>query len=266
MSSLADRTIEAQRATQDRLAKLVTGLSDLDLTHPSGSSDWTVAQVLSHLGSAAEIGLGTLRAAPAADERPPGANEAVWDRWNAMSPREQANGFLLTSEAIVAAYDALDADQREHLTAPLSFLPEPAGVALLAGLRLNEIALHGWDVEVAFDPEATIPDDVAAVLLEQHRGPITFMLGFTAKTASLGGRSLRLAVNATRPNASCGLLLGEQAALGDAPVNPDGVLQLPTEALIRLVTGRLTPEHTPAGVEVTGALSIDELRAVFPGF
>ncbi len=41
-------------------------------------------------------------------------------------------------------------------------------------------------------------------------------------------------------------------------------LELPADALIRLVAGRLDPDHTPAGI--VGASHLDELRQVFPGF
>jgi hypothetical protein len=40
-------------------------------------------------------------------------------------------------------------------------------------------------------------------------------------------------------------------------------LELPAEALVRLVYGRLDPEHTPA-VNV-GEAELDELRRAFPG-
>jgi len=36
--------------------------------------------------------------------------------------------------------------------------------------------------------------------------------------------------------------------------------------VLRLIGGRLAPAHTPAGVEVIGDVSLDELRAVFPGY
>lgn len=55
MTDLADRTIAALRAHHDELAAVVAGLSDEQLTAPSGSADWKVADVLSHLGSGAEI-------------------------------------------------------------------------------------------------------------------------------------------------------------------------------------------------------------------
>ena len=34
-------------------------------------------------------------------------------------------------------------------------------------LRLNEHALHTWDVEVVLDPNATLPTDAAAVIVDQ---------------------------------------------------------------------------------------------------
>jgi hypothetical protein len=52
----------------------------------------------------------------------------------------------------------------------------------------------------------------------------------------------------------------------DLPEQPDGRLTLPTEAWLRLVAGRLTPPHTPGGINATGAADLDLLRRVFPGY
>ena len=52
------------------------------------------------------------------------------------------------------------------------------------------------------------------------------------------------------------------SAPGEDPELPD--LQLPAEALVRLVYGRLDPAHTPP-VETRG-VDLDELRRLFPGF
>ncbi|MDX6224982.1 MAG: hypothetical protein QOE64_1358 [Frankiales bacterium] len=265
--SLVDRTIAAYRASYDLVATRARSMSDDDLARPSGASEWTVAQVLSHLGSAAEIGLIVLRAAPAADERPSDANQAIWDRWNALSPREQAEGFLRETEQLVSACEALDPDQRHNLRSPVSYLPDPADLTLMAGLRLNEAALHGWDVEVAFDDAAAIPADVAAVLLEQLQGPIAFMLGFTGKPGALGGREAAVAVETTTsPTADFGLLIGDQAALAHTPQHATATLRLPAESFIRLLAGRLTPRHTPDDVAMTGDVTLEDLRAVFPGY
>ena len=94
VTSLADRTIAALRTTHDQLAGIVPGLSDEQLGLTSGASEWPVSQVLSHLGSGAEITLAGYVAALAGDE-PPGQdfNQPIWDRWNALAPREQAAAF-----------------------------------------------------------------------------------------------------------------------------------------------------------------------------
>src|SRR6476619_1912809 len=63
MMTLADRTIAVLRASHDAVAALVPDLSDEQLRGPSGAAEWPLAQVLSHLGSGAEISIGTLAAA-----------------------------------------------------------------------------------------------------------------------------------------------------------------------------------------------------------
>jgi uncharacterized protein (TIGR03083 family) len=263
MTPLADSTIDADHRTYERLARLVATLSDDQLTQPSGASEWTVAQVLSHLGSGAEITLDTLRAAQAGTERAGDANNAVWDRWNAMSPREQADGYLRAGRELDQALAQLDPAQRTDLRIPMAFLPEPAGVELFTGMRLNEAALHAWDVEVAFDRAATLPDDVAVVLVEQYQGPLAFLLGFTAKTAELGTRPVTLTVRAASPDMTLGLSLDEQARLTDAPAESDGELHLPVAALPRLLAGRLRPADE---FRVEGPVTMDDLRRVFPGY
>ncbi len=101
MSTLADRSIAALRTTHDELAAVVPTLPDEQLTGPSGASEWTVAQVLSHLGSGAEIALAGYRAALDGEPAPgQDFNESVWDRWNALSPEQQATGFLEATDCL----------------------------------------------------------------------------------------------------------------------------------------------------------------------
>jgi uncharacterized protein (TIGR03083 family) len=263
MTPLADRTIEASHRTYERLARRVGRLTDDELATPSGASEWTVAQVLSHLGSGAEITLATLRAAQAGTDRAGDANSEVWDRWNAMSPREQADGYLRAARELDRAYADLDPVQRSSLRIPMAFLPEPADVELFTGMRLNEAAIHAWDVEVAFDRAATIPDDVAGVLVEQYLGPLAFLLGFASRPAELDA-PVTLTVRATSPDLTLGLTIDEGARLTAAPERSDGELHLPAEALPRLLTGRLR-EADDGRVRVSGPVSLDDLRRVFPG-
>jgi hypothetical protein len=46
----------------------------------------------------------------------------------------------------------------------------------------------------------------------------------------------------------------------------EGSLELPAEALFRLMYGRLDPAHTPPLELDSPALTLDDLRAIFPGF
>jgi len=269
MSTLADRTISALRGNHDQLTVRVSGLDEEDLARQSGSSQWDVAQVLGHLGSGAEIALAALQAAMAGQETPgQDFNQLVWDRWNVMSPQEKAQGFLDANEQLVTAYEGLDATTRQALHVKLAFLPFPADVALLSGMRLNEAALHGWDVRVAFDPHATLTIEETAATLEQLTGPLSFMVGFLGKPEALGGIQATLRVETTDPNRVLGLVLGERVSLGEAPTDSDvgGVLTSPAEAWLRLLAGRLDEAHTPDTLTITSnVVTLEQLRRVFPG-
>jgi uncharacterized protein (TIGR03083 family) len=262
MTSLADRTIAALRSNHDELAAIVPTLPDDQLTGPSGASDWTVAQVFSHLGSGAEIAHAGYRAAldgtPAPEQD---FNQGVWDRWNALSPREQASGFLDSDAALLDTVEGLTPDQRENLEVKLGFLPAPLPLASVAGMRLHEVAQHAWDVRVGLDPAATLDAGSADVLLEHFTGGLGFLLGFLGKAEHLSqparvrieGTDVVLAIDGTVSLSTPAT--GATAALSGGP-----------EAAIRLLGGRLTAMYTPAGVEVTGNVTLDDLRRVFPGF
>ena len=74
-------------------------------------------------------------------------------------------------------------------------------------------------------------------------------------------------VRTTEPDRELSLVVGEAVALTDRVDEPaDGELALPAEALLRLVYGRLDVDHTPDGVSASGAVDLDGLRQMFPGF
>jgi uncharacterized protein (TIGR03083 family) len=264
MTSTADRAISALRTGHDSLTALVGHLSPAELGGPSGASEWTIARVLSHLGSGAEIGLVNLDASldegPAPDSD---FNHGVWDRWNAMAPDAQAESFVKANEQLVERYESLDQFTRDNQQIIISFLPEPVDVATSVAFRLNEFTLHTWDVAVALDPQATLAPEA----LEHVPHALGYLFGWIAKPgAVLDGREVSLAVTTTAPDNSFGLALSDKAALTDTPAEPDATLTLPTESWLRLISGRLAPEHTPARVSVTGAITLDELRKIFPGY
>ncbi len=256
--SLTDRTIAELRANHDRLAGTVAALGEEQLTGPSGASEWTIADVLSHLGSGAEIGWYPVKAAATGETVDAPDNQEVWDRWNAMAPADQASSYVEYDEQSVATFEALTPEQRETVTIDLDFLPQPVPVATAAGMRLNEQALHGWDVAVGLDPSATLSEESAALLAEHFSSTMTFLLGFVGKSEGVGPARVGIGGYTVVVADSVSLETGD----ADTTATFDG----PLEAAIRLLAGRLTPEHTPEGVSVSGNVSLDDLRKVFPGY
>ncbi|MFB9683470.1 maleylpyruvate isomerase family mycothiol-dependent enzyme [Amycolatopsis plumensis] len=257
MTQLVDRTITALRSEHDTLAGLVRGLTDDQLAAPSGAAEWTVAQVLSHLGSGAEIGRAPIARATgetvAAEE-----NQAIWARWDAATPRAQAEGFLEYNGRWLETVEALTPEQRASLTVDLGFLPEPVPLVTAVGMRLSEVANHSWDVRVAFDSGAGVDADSAAVLVELLTGPVGFMLSFLAKPAELADP-----VSVAVPGA--GLVIDDAVTVVDHLEAPSATFTGPAEAFIRLVSGRLKAPYDK-DVTVEGSVTLDDLRRVFPGF
>lgn len=229
----------------------------------SGASEWSVAQVLSHLGSGSELAEAALQAALDGTDAPTDDdNKTVWARWDALGPVEQRDEALARATASVAALENLDAAQRESLQVAMSFLPAPVSVASFAGLRLSEWSLHGWDVRVAADPAAGLLEESALLVLDLWSGELSFLTGFLAKTE-------HVPAPAVVDLAGSGYLLtlsSDGASMGTSEGEATAVFTGPVEAAVRLLNGRLRPEFTPPSVEVSGAVSLETLREVFPGY
>jgi uncharacterized protein (TIGR03083 family) len=262
MTSLVDQSIAALHSRHDRLRDRLSGLTDDQLLRPSGAAEWTVAQVVSHLGSGAEISLAGVQAAKVGEPAPGQEfNQQVWDRWDAMTPSQLAEQLIVHDAALLATYDAVDEPTRQSLSLQVSFLPTPLPFVTLLGMRLNEAAAHGWDIDIAYDPAAAIGSDAADALLEHLGDGLSFMLRFTGKADQLT-EPVELAIGETGRS----VLIDEAVSVAVTSADPNARFTGPTEALIRLFAGRLAPERTPATVAVTGAVTLDELRRVFPGY
>ena len=86
------------------------------------------------------------------------------------------------------------------------------------------------------------------------------MLGFSAKPDALAEPAVIEVLGR-------GILVEESVSLiADDPVAPTAHLVAEAEAVVRLLSGRLTPQHTPEGVAVTGNVELADLRRVFPGY
>jgi uncharacterized protein (TIGR03083 family) len=253
--------IAALRNSHERLASLVHAISDDFLTSRSYCTDWSVAQVLSHLGSGAEISLmmleSTLRGEPMDREAFP----AVWDRWNAKAPAQQAADCLPADDAHISRLERLTQAELDGMS--VDFLGMKLDAAGVVRLRLSEHAVHTWDVAAAIDPDAVLAPDAVALLAGQ-------VFWLAERTGRPGERPFRARLRGSGPEADLLLDVADKVTLAPWPADGteqvSGEIQLPAEALIRLFYGRLDPAHTPP-VEITGDPALLDLaRAVFPGF
>ncbi len=250
---MTDR-LEALRNSVDRLHAVVDGLDPARLGDPAYPTEWTVADVLSHLGSGAVILRRRLDDTLAGVDTPADAAQAVWDVWNGKSPEAQAADALISDRDLLDRLLGLTDAERDGFRFAMG--PMTFDLEGFVGLRLNEHALHLWDIEVAFDPAATVMPDAVACIVDN----LQMFARFTGKPLD---EARTLTVETTDPERTVIVTLGpDEVALSTAgPVDaPD--LRLPAEALVRLVYGRLDPGHTPP---TTGPADLDELRRVFPG-
>jgi uncharacterized protein (TIGR03083 family) len=246
------------RNSHERLDGLVRPLTPDHLRAQSYDTDWTIAQVLSHLGSGAEIATVSLAAALGGrGQLDQDAFPAIWDAWNNRAPEMQAADSLTWDAEHVRRLEALSDDELASIG--LDFFGRQLDAAGLVRLRLSEHAIHVWDVAASVDPGATVAEDAILPVMEQ----VTQLFQFVAKPA---GDSFRVRLRTTEPDGDYLLDVGESVTLspwadGSAV---DGEITLPAEALLRLFYGRLDPGHTP---EYTAeGIELDRLRAVFPGF
>ncbi|WP_329000807.1 maleylpyruvate isomerase family mycothiol-dependent enzyme [Kribbella sp. NBC_00709] len=256
MTTLVDRAIAVLRANHDTLAALVPTLSEEQLRSRSGAAEWTVADALSHLGSGAEINRKPIATA-AGEQVGVVDNQSIWNRWNALPPADQAAEFVKHDAAYVDTVAGLTAEQRD-VPIDLGFMPEPVPLLVALGMRVSEVANHGWDVRVGVDPSATVDPDAAELLIELLRGPLAFLLGFSGKADQVE-QDVRLAI----PGG--GIEITDTVTVTDTIDDPTATFEGPAEAVVRLLTGRLGADHA-AGVSVTGNVTLDQLRKVFPGY
>ncbi len=131
-------------------------------------------------------------------------------------------------------------------------------------MRLSEHAIHTWDVVVIRDPSAEVAADAVASMI----GRLDQVAGRSGKpeygplevdiTTTDPDRTFRLSVSDAVTLTPAGMASAAETGPATAKV------RMPAAALVRLVYGRLDPEHTPAAIEVDG-VGLDTLRDVFPG-
>jgi uncharacterized protein (TIGR03083 family) len=255
----AHASIAALRSSHDRVTALVAGLDDAGIQTPSYDSEWSIGQVLSHQGSQAQIFVLFLQAGLGEHPVPDaGAFHPVWDVWNAKSPLEWRDDSAAANEVEIATYESLDDAAIEAFR--VSMFGMDLDLVGLLRMRLSEHAVHTWDIAVALDPTATVASDAVDLLVDG--------LGATAaRGGKPQGGTFRVRVGTSAPQRDLVVSVGDSVTLEVAEADSayDGSVDLPAEAFLRLVYGRLDPDHTPDFTE-SGGRGLVDLRAVFPGF
>jgi uncharacterized protein (TIGR03083 family) len=247
--------IGALRHSHGALRANVEPLEEDRLRQRSYCSEWSIAQVMSHLGSGAEIFALFLDSGLGGAE-PPETFAPIWQAWNERTPQAQATDALAADEVLVKRLESPTPDERDRFR--LQMFGMDVDVTGLARMRLGEHAVHSWNVDVALDPAATVAAEPVNLLIDTL-GPLIARAGRPAASPQI------VRVTTTDPDREFLLETGEPVRLTEAQAPSDGPrLKLPAEALLRLVYGRLDADHTPP-LEAAG-VSLDDLRQVFPGF
>lgn len=261
MTSDPQPWITALRTSHDRLATLVAPLGAEGVRRPSYDPGWPIAQVVSHLGSQAEIFDLFLDTALTGAEPPaPDRFPAIWAVWDGKAPDAQAVDGLAADRAFLERVEGLSDEERRSVR--LSLFGTERDLTGLLRMRLAEHALHSWDVAVALDEGAVLSDDAAALLVDS----VGEIVAATGRADALPGP---VRVRTTAPARRLRVLPVDGAVRLDADDTADDaagtgpVIELPAEAFVRLTYGRLDTAHTPP-VD-TDADTLAVLRATFPG-
>jgi uncharacterized protein (TIGR03083 family) len=227
-------------------------LAALRLEHwagPSACAGWPLQKVVSHLGEEAETGLVLLKHNLDGAERPSRERfRVIWDYFDSLAPEPLYAAFRDRNEAYLAYLEALPADKQQQR---VRFFAGEAPLGEYLQYRLNELALHSWDIRVVLDPTARLLPDTTRTHLAhildtvdlEVPADVRARLAGTAYVFMLTGpvpREVVLVVEADK------LAIADRAA-GGAVAN----LRLPAEAFIRLCAGRLPLPSAEAAGEVT---------------
>jgi uncharacterized protein (TIGR03083 family) len=247
--------LHALEHSVEYLALVVARIDPANYTTPSYADEWTIADVLSHIGSGSVIAKQRVEDLVAGRTTGDDFNQSVWDEWNAKQPLDQVNDALAADKALLSTLTSLTDVERAALRFPLG--PMVLDFDGLVGLRLNEHVLHTWDVEVTLDAASTLTDVAAGTVIDN----LELIARFAGKPT---GEHREWHVRTKHPTRDF-VLTHTADAVTLTPSEPvDGPdLEINAEAFVRLVYGRLDGAHRPSDLD---HVAIDQLAKVFPGF
>lgn len=256
-----DARLTAMHSVSRRLGSTVGGLSGEQLLSPSFADGWSLAQVLVHLGTGAQLCTAAVRRGLTGDLTRPSREEIadVSEQWISLRPTAQRDAWQEAESGLLRLLDSLDAGVRASVTVP--YFTGPVGFTDFTGYWLSEQSVHTWDVAVGLDGTATIPAPEVALLWDR--------IDMVASRSRDGDTLTRLgprqiAVELTDPERLLCLSLGSELhILPCEGAGPSGAVSGSAEAVLRLVYGRNRPQD---GVSARDGVTLDDLRALFPGY
>ena len=254
MAAAINDSLDALEFSVERLTNVASTIEATHFDDSAHPTEWSIADVFSHIGSGAVIFTRRLEDAVSDREVDPDFNQSVWDEWNAKSPADQVADGLGADGAMLAYMRALDDASRGHVQIHMG--PLALNFEAIVSMRLNEHSMHTWDIEVAVNPAATVPAEIAGLVVDN----LQIVTQFSAKPS---GEPRTVKVSTHDPERHFAIEIGpDSLELVPVASMTTADLELPAEAFARLVYGRLDPSHTPSGVE--GPI-IESLRRMFPG-
>lgn len=263
-----DTVIGAIRREYEVLNRWLAALDARAWQGATACSEWSVAKVVSHLGSGAEITLQTLEeqltGGPPADQE---ARQRVWSHFDSLTaPQPLYDEFRDRNEKYFAYLAALPAARRAQ---SVKFFAGELPVAGFALYRLGEFTLHSWDIRVGLDPTARLLASTMGPYLPQALATMNRRANKDAKQA-LDGTAWNFALWGPVERQFAVIVRdGNVEAADEPPGTPAASLRMSTEAFCRLCVGRLPLEQAERDGEVdiggdrAAALRLNEL---FPGF
>ena len=164
--------LAAVAAEATALEHYLGGLFEEDLARPSACDGWTNADVVAHLtwasGYFADLLERALRGdtSPPPDLPPPSPARRQRIAELAREARAELGGSLREAfqggnQALGAVFARLEADDWDRPTAHRT-----GSVRRLVQTRLNELAVHGWDIQSALEPPGHLRDSSLPVLID----------------------------------------------------------------------------------------------------
>ena len=260
-----EETIALLRSESNALAEFLAGLDDEGWARQSACDAWTVAEAAAHIAQGSQGSSTAITRARNGDPSPPEgqrfldagdrASEPTAERARAFSAGKGASELLQAyregADLLVQTAEGIQpGDWEKPSFHRRGMIPIHENITR----RIQEIAIHGWDIRSAFDPAAEISEAGAReIATVGHRWLNACFVPLE------GGANARFRFAVSGPNAFSEDVVLEGDGFRIEPAGgatPDVTFRANTSAYVLLVYGRLdiSSGSTPVQLEIDGPL------------